>query len=52
MVQYLALKNQNKNLAFLKVFDGFSHIDFTYLNHHSMVAEIMKTLLGKDNHSC
>lgn len=46
MVQYLELQKHNPDLAALKVFDGYSHIDFTYLNHHTMVTEVMKTLLS------
>ena len=26
-----------KNLIDLKVFEGFSHIDFTYVSHHILV---------------
>mmetsp|Transcript_24675 Transcript_24675/g.38381 ORF Transcript_24675/g.38381 Transcript_24675/m.38381 type:complete len:176 (+) Transcript_24675:1959-2486(+) len=48
MVQYVALREAKKELASVKVFDGYSHIDFTYLNHHSMISEIMKTLKGKE----
>ena len=48
LLQYMALRESNKSLAHIKVFDGYSHIDFTYLNHHSMISEIMKTLKGQD----
>lgn len=41
---YNALKKHNKNLAFIKVFEGFSHIDFTYTSHHGMISEILETL--------
>jgi hypothetical protein len=44
MIQYLALRKLNKKLANIKVFDGFSHIDFTYLNHPTMVTEVIKAL--------
>lgn len=38
---YNTLKKHNKNLAFIKVFEGFSHIDFTYTSHHAMISEIL-----------
>ena len=50
MIQYNRLRSLSPSLAHVKLFDGYSHIDFTYLNHHSMITEIMKTLNGKDDH--
>ena len=44
MIQYLTLRKANKDLAHVKVFEGYSHMDFTYLNHHSMISEVMSTL--------
>lgn len=28
----------------LKVFEGFSHIDFTYASHHVLLHELIKTI--------
>jgi hypothetical protein len=28
----------------VKLFEGFSHIDFTYANHHILVDEILKAI--------
>mmetsp|Transcript_16332 Transcript_16332/g.27624 ORF Transcript_16332/g.27624 Transcript_16332/m.27624 type:complete len:130 (+) Transcript_16332:1988-2377(+) len=44
LIQYQALKKAHPSLASVKVFEGFNHIDFTYMNHHSMISEIMTTL--------
>jgi hypothetical protein len=38
------LKKHHPNLAHLKVFEGFSHIDFTYGSHHALNSEIVTTL--------
>ena len=42
--QYKTLKGHNPELAEVKVFEGFSHIDFTYGSHHSLSEEILKAL--------
>jgi hypothetical protein len=42
--QYETLKECHPELAFVKVFKGFSHIDFTYMSHPAMLKEIIKTL--------
>jgi hypothetical protein len=44
MVQYLKLRELHPELAHLRVFEGYSHIDFTYLNVNTMVTEVIKTL--------
>ena len=44
ILQYQALRDCNKKLAHVKIFEGYNHIDFTYLNHHSMTSEIMNSL--------
>ena len=49
ILQYEALRKVNKKLAHVKIFEGYNHIDFTYVNHHSMTSEVMKTL--KQNQS-
>ncbi|CDW77487.1 ab-hydrolase associated lipase region containing protein [Stylonychia lemnae] len=48
---YNALKHHSPELAHLKVFEGYSHIDFTYQSHHSMIAEIIHTLKGENTDS-
>jgi len=48
MVAYKALYKANKKLANIKIFNGFSHMDFTYINHHSMNMEILKSIKGED----
>ena len=48
MIAYKALYAANKKLANIKIFNGFSHLDFTYINHHSMIMEILKSLKGED----
>ena len=42
--QYNTLRSLRPDLAFVKVFEGFSHLDFTYASHHSMISEILATL--------
>lgn len=44
---YNTLKKHHQDKAHLKVFEGYSHIDFTYQSHHDMISEILTTL--KDN---
>lgn len=39
--QYETLKEHRPDLAFVKVFEGFSHIDFTYLSHNVMNNEVI-----------
>ena len=41
---YHTLKKHHKDLAYMKLFEGFSHVDFTYQSHHLMISEILKTL--------
>ena len=41
---YHTLKRHHRNLAYMKLFEGFSHVDFTYKSHHLMIHEILKTL--------
>lgn len=41
---YHTLKRHHPKLAFVKVFEGFSHIDFTYGSHHALSQEILTTL--------
>ncbi|CDW78671.1 ab-hydrolase associated lipase region containing protein [Stylonychia lemnae] len=41
---YHTLKKHQKNLAHMKLFEGFSHVDFTYQSHHVMMHEIITTL--------
>ena len=47
MVQYLALRKANPSLAFVRVFEGYNHIDITYLNHHEMMKIVIQTLKSK-----
>lgn len=44
MEHYITLRKHRKDLAYIKLFEGFSHIDFTYSSHHSMISEILQTL--------
>ncbi len=44
VMHYTVLKKHHKDLARMKLFQGFSHIDFHYQSHHIMMHEIMKTL--------
>ena len=44
LIGYLKLREINPAITKVKLFDGFSHIDFTYLNHHTMINEVMKAL--------
>jgi hypothetical protein len=49
---YNTLRKHHKELAYIKVFEGFSHIDFTYMSHHSMISDIMnalKTVINRDD---
>lgn len=48
MLQFEALYRENPKLAHIKLFEGLSHIDFTYLSHHSMIAEQIKTIKCQD----
>lgn len=48
-VQYFTLQKVHPELAHIKVFSGYNHIDFTYMINHTMITEIMKTLKGQDN---
>lgn len=41
MVQYLRLREADPSLAHLKVFEGYSHIDFTYRNDEPMIKEVI-----------
>jgi len=36
-------------LAHVKLFEGFSHIDFTYGSHISLTSEIIQTLKDHNN---
>ncbi len=38
------LKQHHPELARVKLFEGFSHIDFTYGSHHTLTTEIINTL--------
>jgi hypothetical protein len=38
---YEKLKDCHPHLAKVKVFEGFSHIDFTYSCHNTMISEIL-----------
>lgn len=42
---YNALKKHHPELAFVKIYEGFSHIDFTYGSHHSLTNDIINALL-------
>jgi hypothetical protein len=42
------LKQHHPDLARVKLFEGFSHIDFTYGSHHTLTSEVINTL--KDYH--
>ncbi len=33
---YHALKRHRPDLAHLKIYEGYSHIDFTYQSHHAL----------------
>jgi hypothetical protein len=48
MYQFEALHKHNPSLAHVKLFEGYSHIDFTYLIHHTMICEEIKTLKNLD----
>ncbi len=39
---YNRLKLHHPHLAFVKLFEGFSHIDFTYGSHQALTVEILK----------
>ena len=39
MLQFEALFAHNPDLAHVKLFEGFNHIDFTYLSHYSIISE-------------
>ena len=41
---YNTLRKHHKELAFVKVFEGFSHMDFLYASHHNMLNEVIQTL--------
>eukprot|EP00347_Sterkiella_histriomuscorum_P006181 403353751 len=45
---YNTLKKHSPKLAHLKVFEGYSHIDFTYQSHHAMIMEILQALKQKN----
>lgn len=49
-IQYLTLQRANPSLAHIKVFNGYNHVDFTYMINHTMINAIMKTLKGEDDH--
>ena len=44
MQHYKMHKKHNPGLAYMKVFEGFSHIDFTLSTHENMRKEIVDTL--------
>jgi hypothetical protein len=39
---YNTLKLHHPHLAYVKLFEGFSHIDFTYGSHQTLTSEIIK----------
>ena len=41
---YNTLKKHHPHLAYVKLFEGFSHIDFTYGSHHALSQEILSAL--------
>ena len=41
---YNTLRSHHPSLAHVKLFEGFSHIDFTYGSHHSLTSEIVSAL--------
>lgn len=41
---YNVLSKHHPELAYIRVFEGFSHVDFTYQSHHAMLNEILFTL--------
>eukprot|EP00347_Sterkiella_histriomuscorum_P015983 403354949 len=41
---YHTLKKHHRSLAHMKLFEGFSHVDFTYQSHHIMINEILQTM--------
>lgn len=43
---YNILKGHNPDLARVKVFKGFSHVDFTYGYSENLAAELQKTLMS------
>ena len=43
------LKKHHPELARVKLFEGFSHIDFTYGSHHTLSSEIINTLKNYHN---
>jgi hypothetical protein len=47
------LKQHHPHLARVKLFEGFSHIDFTYGCHHTLTTELINTLkqFNTDTHT-
>lgn len=41
---YTALKTHHPDLAYVKLYEGFSHIDFTYGSHHTLTFDIIQAL--------
>jgi len=44
LVMYETLRSHHPEQAYLKVFEGFSHLEFTYQSHHSMLTEVIQAL--------
>jgi len=43
---YHILKKHDPNLAHMKVFKGFSHVDMVCFSQHKMISELSNTLKG------